>query len=170
MRSNSFLFEVRNPDGSFNEEALDDLRDGISSVRPQFEKDGKLWLVVRAERVSSGIALRDSQTLAPVSGFNPPAELPQPPVALSPAADGKIWVLGRQFHPGFATSPYGSPQSHVLYRLNPDGSLDESFPPEDLTDRLLYLFERSPGPGVTLSHTWPGRHLIWPGPSSKHRT
>lgn len=170
MRSNPIRFEIRDSNGAVDLDALADLRAPNCSVRPQFEKDGRLWLVVRKERSSSRIAVRDSETLVPVSGFDPPAELPQPPFALSPAADGRIWVLGRQFHPGVSTSPYRSPQSHSLYRLNPDGSLDATFPPEELTPQNLYQMEQSEGPGLVLSRTWPGRILFWPGPSERVRT
>lgn len=169
MRSNSFRFEVRHPDGSVADEALQDLRDGISAVRPQFEQNGKLWLVARAEGVASRIVLRDPQTLAPLPGFDPPADLPEPPLALSPATDGKVWVLGRQFSPVISTS-YGFSQNQVLYRLNSDGSLDETFPPEELSAHLRYQFEPSSSPGVVLSRTWPGRWQFWPGPSELVRT
>jgi uncharacterized delta-60 repeat protein len=169
MRTNFYGFEVRNPDGSVADEALQDLRDGISAVRPQFEQNGKLWLVARAERVASRIVVRDSQTLAPLAGFDPPADLPEPPLALAPATDGKVWVLGRSFNPIVSTS-YGFSQNQVLYRLNSDGSLDETFPPEELPTHLRYQFEPSSGPGVVLSRTWPRRWQIWPGPSEFVRT
>lgn len=169
MRTNIYGFEVRNPNGSVAEEALQDLRDGISDVRPQFEQNGKLWLIARAERVASRIVVRDSQKLDPLDGFDPPADLPEPPIALAPAADGRVWVLGRQFRPAISTS-FGFSQKQVLYRLNSDGSLDETFPPEELVTHLRYQIEPSSGPGIVLSQTWPGRLQIWPGPRELVRT
>jgi hypothetical protein len=170
IRSLAYRFEVRQSDGSILPEALSDLKDETSHLMPQFENDGKLWLISRSERNHARIIARDSETLEPLSTFDHPETYPAPPFAVSPAGEDKIWVLGRTYHPGVITSQVGTSQQHVLFRINPDGSVDSTFNPEELPAQKLYRFEKSPGPGTIISSIFPNRFRYWPTPSFGSRS
>jgi hypothetical protein len=107
-----------------------------------------LWIVVRDEDDSARVVVRDSTTLDPLGGFNFPNEFPRPPFALSPGPGKTTWVLGQDLSGIIPSASRDFTQA--LYRLNPDGSLDESFPPQILPDDLRYVMYENEGPGLTL--------------------
>jgi len=159
----AFGWQLRDADGSLNTTHLPDIeRDGTVLTRPQFERDGRLVIIRRDEGSSAEIIAAHSSSLLPDDDFTPPAILPAPPFQASPAAEGKLWVLGRAFS-GTSTgfSPF-NPPAHTLYRLNPDGSLDPTFEPELLMASLAYSLIPGSGPGLQLASIWPGRFFLSP--------
>ena len=149
IRSNDFRFEVRGADGRIDSHSLSDLRNGVSSVHPEFERNGKLWMVVRDESALAQIVVRNSSDLAPLDGFSFSLDFPSPPMALSPGPADKIWVLGQSL--SNSTSDGSHAFMQCLYRLNPDGTLDDTFSPESLSSSRTYKMEKNRGAGLTLS-------------------
>lgn len=171
MRSNSMRFEVRRADGTVDENALLDLREEGASVRPQFEKDGRLWLVILRRGIDPirRIVVRDSETLAPIGELELADNLPEPPTNISPAAGGGLWVMGRADGPIVFTSTVPFVPRHVLYRLSADGALDESFGVEELPSQQWYRLEHSSGAEVVLSSISGIRFRYWPAPENQVR-
>jgi|GEM_PF-2370704 len=160
-----FQWELRNPDGTLNTSLLPQYpRDSDTPPIPQFEKDNSLFITAHIEnRIPSQTLLSlDSETLLPNSDFIFSEDSPAPPFQASPAADGKIWVLGRNSSPVIQTGFNHTPPAHYLYRILPDGALDPSFTPEQLKASNTHALVPNPGPGLQLASTWPGRGLYWP--------
>lgn len=169
-------WELRNPDGTLNTALLPEFpRKSATPPRPQFKQNGRLFIMRRNSKfaVFGGPRIADltayqSDTLLPDPTFKLAPDLPAPPFQASPAADGKIWVLGRAFTEPPSQSDFwlgDSPPAHTLYRLLPTGELDLTFAPEILGNSNNHALLPNPGPGLQIVSNWPGRRFFSPSPS-----
>ncbi len=163
-----FQWELRNTDGTLNTTLLSQFpRNSDTPPFPQFERDGRLLIIAHLENLvpSRSLLSLDSETLLTDPNFNFTEDYPAPPLEASPAANGSIWILGRDSYPLVQTGFYNNPPAHYLYRILPDGSLDPSFTPERLKESDTHSLVPNPGPGLQLASRWPNRHIFWPSPS-----
>ncbi|MEJ6642093.1 MAG: hypothetical protein QNL33_02425, partial [Akkermansiaceae bacterium] len=163
-----FQWELRNTDGTLNTTLLSQFpRNSDTPPFPQFERDGRLLIIAHLENLvpSRSLLSLDSETLLTDPNFNFTEDYPAPPLETSPAANGSIWILGRDSYPLVQTGFYNNPPAHYLYRILPDGSLDPSFTPERLKESDTHSLVPNPGPGLQLASRWPNRHIFWPSPS-----
>ncbi len=90
-----------------------------------------------------------------------PASWPQPAVQAVPAADGRLWVLGREELDGSGPILWSQPP-YVLFRVDADGALDPSFPPREFSrDRGYRILPRAGG-AFRLIHWDDSWIRLWP--------
>lgn len=141
--------------------AFPDLAAG-ESIRPQFERDGKLWVVRRSGKGRQTLERRGSADGAVDSGFVPGAAWPGDVLGAVPAAHGGAWVLAGdpeadwQF-PGLAQD---WPDQHV-FQVRVSGAMagEARSLPGDRSARLLAAggdeFRVLLGPSRFLWNFWP---------------
>lgn len=141
--------------------AFPDLAAG-ESIRPQFERDGKLWVVRRSGNKRQTLERRVSVDGSVDSGFVPGANWPGDVLGAVPAANGGAWVLAGdpeaewQF-PGLAED---WPDQHV-FQVGVSGAMagEARSLPGDRSARLLAAggdeFRVLLGPSRFLWNFWP---------------
>lgn len=93
-------------------------------------------------------------------------EGPRPVWQTVPAADGKLWVLGRS---PAVEQEFWLPAnaSYSLLRLEADGDLDPTFAARDLPADFSYSLTATAGGGFLLTSDWLGRYMFWPTPTGQ---
>jgi hypothetical protein len=159
--------------GNLSGKAFADLVAG-ESVAPQFEKDGRIFVIRRSGDGRRVLEARESGDTSVIADFVMADEIPADPLGVVPAADGKLWVLGAApaaDPPGIFPNPFGTALDHSLFRLEPSGALDAGFPTKPLSSfRSHALVSAGDGSVRVVMGPDSSRWNYWPAPeSSVHR-
>ncbi len=149
---------LHNANGSPNVAALADFpRAGSTPPRPQFVKGSQVFIIGGSPRVIRAYRTDDlSQDLS----FQM-QESPRPAWQTVPAADGKLWVLGRS--PALTQSSWSLSHSlYSLFRLEADGDLDLTFTTRELPEQYSYSLTSAADGGFRLISDWLERYSYWP--------
>lgn len=128
-----------------------------------FEVDGVLYAARHREDGTRLEAIRiDTQEVLPLDGQ---ATWPVPFDQVVPAGAGRLWVLGRETleNPEVIMSF----PDYWLFRVKPDGELDATFEPVELSGGYSYRMHPRAGGGYRLVTRDEARWMYWPSPTSQ---
>lgn len=151
-------WDLLGPDGTAGQPGFADLPRTETAPRPQFEADGRVWVIAGNE-----LRAYHSASLERDPGFAMTGA-PLPPYEAAPAGDGKLWVLGRSERK--APSSWISEYTFTIFRVEPNGTLDATFLPRELPQEYSYSLETAEGGGFRLTGEWTAGYWYWPAPFS----
>jgi hypothetical protein len=131
-------------------------------LSPLFEDAGTLYFLRQAPGGQRVEAYR-SDTLAPVA-LPGQDGWPVPPMQAVSAATGRLWVFGRTPRPQGGILPDFSP--YTLFRTLPDGAVDPSFGPVELSGASSHRLGSRTGGGYRLVSHNISYLYFWPSPTS----
>lgn len=133
-------------------------------IRPQFERDGQLWVVRKVAEGDTVLEARDVASGSVQTSLASGGTWPELPLAAVPAPDGAFWVLGGS---GLRWSLNGYFQRKV-FRVSAAGTWDETIPVLHVLDREARLSVGADGGYRVALDPHFSRIFYWPAPSSNN--
>lgn len=155
-------------DGSLNPD-YEFLNTGDAVASIALETETALY-VLRTASTGRWLEAYSSSDFEPLP-FDGEALWPAPFVDMVPAADGTLWVLGRdQPQSGWndLIIPL-NPEPWSLFRITVTGELDSEFVPRELSENRHYRLQSREQGGFALIHYHVPSWHMWPAPISDHQ-